>query len=288
MGYIYISLSAFFFCLMTVFVKIAGQELETVQIVFTRGIITLLFTLVIIKSKKIYLWGENHKILILRGIIGTIALFFVYESIQRFPLPEATVIQYLYPIFTALIASFIISEHVGNQLYFAIILGFVGIYTILGFPFLNPESSPDTTNLIIAIIGAFLTGFAYVLVRMASNMKESPYVIMFYFPLFTVPLSFPFAYDLWIFPSINNWVVLFLIGVCTQLGQTFLTFGYKLLPASKAAPTSYIQIPFSALAGAVIFYENISYNFILGSSIIFFAIFLIIKNRKQSKNNILD
>ena len=127
MGYIYISLSAFFFCLMTVFVKIAGQELETVQIVFTRGIITLLFTLVMIKSKKVYLWGENHKILILRGIIGTIALFFVYESIQRFPLPEATVIQYLYPIFTALLASFFISEHVGNQLYFAIILGFLGL-----------------------------------------------------------------------------------------------------------------------------------------------------------------
>ena len=55
MGYIYISLSAFFFCLMTVFVKIAGQELGTIQIVFTRGIITLLFTLVIIKSKKVYL-----------------------------------------------------------------------------------------------------------------------------------------------------------------------------------------------------------------------------------------
>ena len=126
MGYIYISLSALFFCLMTVFVKIAGQQLETIQIVFIRGIITLLFTSVIIKRKKVYLWGTNHKILILRGIIGTVALFFVYESIQRFSLSEATVIQYLYPICTALLASLIISEDVGNQLYFAIILGFLG------------------------------------------------------------------------------------------------------------------------------------------------------------------
>ena len=277
MGYIYISLSAFFFCFMTVFVKIAGQQLETVQIVFIRGIITLLFTSVIIKRKKVYFWGKNHKILILRGIIGTVALFFVYESIQRFPLPEATVIQYLYPIFTALLASFLISENIGNQLYFSIVLGFVGIYIILGFPFINPDFSPNTTNLIIAITGAFLTGFAYVLVRMASNIKESPYVIMFYFPLFTVPLSFPFAYDLWIIPTFNNWIILLLIGICTQLGQTFLTFGYKLLPASKAAPTSYIQVPFSVLAGAVIFYEYTSYNFILGSIVIFIAIYLIIK-----------
>ena len=286
MGYLYISLSALFFCLMTVFVKIAGQQLETIQIVFIRGIITLLFTSVIIKRKKIYLWGANHKLLILRGIIGTVALFFVYESIQRFPLSEATVLQYLYPIFTTLLASFIISENVGNQHYFAIILGFLGVYIILDFPFINPEYSLNTTNLIIAITGAFLTGFAYVIVRMASNMKESPYVIMFYFPLFTVPMSFPFAYDLWIYPSIDNWIVLLLVGICTQLGQTFLTFGYKLLPASKAAPTSYIQVPFSVLAGSVIFYENISYNFILGSIVIFFSLYLIINKGKQSEQKL--
>jgi len=286
MGYIYISLSALFFCLMTVFVKIAGQQLETIQIVFIRGIITLLFTSVIIKRKKIYLWGANHKLLILRGIIGTVALFFVYESIQRFPLSEATVIQYLYPIFTTFLASFIISENVGNQHYFAIILGFLGVYIILDFPFINPEYSLNTTNLIIAITGAFLTGFAYVIVRMASNMKESPYVIMFYFPLFTVPMSFPFAYDLWIYPSIDNWIVLLLVGICTQLGQTFLTFGYKLLPASKAAPTSYIQVPFSVLAGSVIFYENISYNFILGSIVIFFSLYLIINKGKESEQKL--
>ena len=285
MGYTYIIISAFFFCLMTVFVKIAAQQLETIQIVFIRGVITLLFTLVMLKRKKVYLWGKNHKILILRGITGTVALFFVYESIQRFPLPEATVIQYLYPIFTALIASLLLSEHAGNQLYFSIILGFIGIYMILGFPFINSDPSPDTTNLIIAITGALLTGCAYVLVRMASNMKESPYVIMFYFPLFTVPLSFPYAYATWISPSINIWIVLILIGICTQLGQTFLTFGYRLLPASKAATTSFVQVPFSALAGAVIFYENISYNFILGSIIIFFAIFLIIRKGGQSEHN---
>ena len=287
MGYIYITLSAFFFCLMTIFVKIAGQQLATVQIVLIRGIITLCFTYAIIRRKKVWLWGKNYKILILRGITGTVALFCVYEAIQRFSLSEATVIQYLFPIFTTLLASFLISEHVGKKLIFAIVLGFGGVYIILGLPFLNPDSSFNTISVLIAISGAFLSGLAYVLVRLASNMNESPYVIMFYFPLFTIPLSFPFAYSAWISPSFNNWIALLLIGICAQIGQTFLTFGYKLLPASKAAPTSYIQVPFSALAGAVIFYENISYNFILGSIIIFFAIFLIIEKRTQSEYKFL-
>ena len=287
MGYIYITLSAFFFCLMTIFVKIAGQELATIQIVLIRGIITLCFTYAIIRRKKIGLWGKNYKILILRGITGTVALFCVYESIQRFSLSEATVIQYLFPIFTTLLASFLISEHIGKKLIFAIVLGFGGVYIILGLPFINPDTSFNTFSILIAIIGAFLTGLAYVLVRLASNMNESPYVIMFYFPLFTIPLSLPFAYSAWIHPSFNNWIALLLIGICAQIGQTFLTFGYKLLPASKAAPTSYIQVPFSALAGVLIFYENISYNFILGSIVIFFAIFLIIEKRTQSEYKFL-
>jgi len=70
-----------------------------------------------------------------------------------------------------------------------------------------------------------------------------------------------------------------MVGICTQLGQTFLTFGYKLLPASKAALTSYIQVPFSAIFGYILFFEQISYNFILGSILIFISIYIIINKR---------
>ena len=106
-------------------------------------------------------------------------------------------------------------------------------------------------------------------------------MIMFYFPLFTVPLSFLLVYNVWVPPSINIWIVLILVGICSQLGQIFLTFGYKLLPAGRAATTSYIQVPFSAIAGMVIFYEKISYNFILGSMVIFYTIYLIVKERGE-------
>lgn len=281
MGYLYILLSALFFCFMTIFVKIAGQHMQTIQIVFMRGVITLIFSYILIKRNNVYLWGNNQKILAIRGFVGTVALFLVFESIQRFSLPEATVIQYLYPIFTALLASIIISENIGKVLYLAIPLGFIGVYIILDLPFIFQHSIIDTTDLAIAIIGSFLTGLAYVMVRMASNLKESPYVIMFYFPLFTVPLSFLLVYNVWVPPSINIWIVLILVGICSQLGQIFLTFGYKLLPAGRAATTSYIQVPFSAIAGMVIFYEKISYNFIIGSMVIFYTIYLIVKERGE-------
>ena len=282
MGYFFMITSAFFFCLMTVFVKIAGNNLPTIQIVFIRGLITLFFTFIIIKKKNIYSWGANHKLLIIRGISGTLALFFVYESIQLFTLSEATVIQYLFPIFTAVFATIIISENIGIKLVFSILLGLVGVLIILSFPFINQAGYYNIKSILIAITGALLTGFSYVLVRLCSIRGESPYVIMFYFPLFTVPLSFPFSYHGWVNPSLGMWTILFFLGLCTQLGQTFLTYGYKLLPASRAAPVSYVQVPFSVILGSIIFAEQISLNFIMGSILIFFAILIIIQSKDKT------
>jgi len=282
-GYICMILSAFFFCLMTVFVKLAGGAVPTIQIVFVRGVITFLFIYIIIKKKGIYLWGRNHFLLSLRGLMGSVALFFVYESIQRFPLSDSTVIQYLYPIFTTLLAAVILSESVNKSVIFSVFLGFSGVYIILGMPYIGLDiSSFNLSSIIIAIAGSFLTGLAYVLVRLCSNMEESPYVIMFYFPLFTVPLSLPFTFYSWVDPSLKTWIILFFVGVFTMLGQFFLTFAYKLLPASRVAPVSYIQVPFSLLASMMVFQENLSFDFIIGATIIFLSILIIVDSRIKS------
>ena len=278
-GYLFIVLSAFSYSLMAVFVKLAGNELATVQIVFTRGVITLFLTYLIIRKKKVYTFGKNNIVLITRGIIGSVALYLVYESLHRFSLPEATVIQYLYPIFTALFASFLISEKIGGLLYFSITLGLVGVYIILDFPFLISNAISET-NMMIALSGAILTGLSYVMVRKAVTLKESPYVIMFYFPLFTVPMSLFFLPGNWEMPTMLIWVYLVLVGITSQLGQLFLTYGYELLPASRAAMTSYIQVPFSVIAGIIIFNDQITYSFIIGTLMILFSIFLIMKKTK--------
>ena len=125
--------STFFFCLMTIFVKIASEEFETIQIFFMRGIITLKITYYILKRKKIYVWGKNQKILIARGVVGSFALFLVYESLNRLTLAQATVIQYLYPIFIAILASFLLKETLNKNIILSAILGLVGVFWILNF-----------------------------------------------------------------------------------------------------------------------------------------------------------
>jgi len=282
-GLTYMTLSAASFCLMTVFVKLAGNTLSTIQIVFFRGAFTLIVTAIFIFREKIYPFGNHKKLLTARGITGTVALFLVYESIKRFPLSEATVIQYLFPIFTALVAAFMISEPLNKKIFAAIIVGLSGAYTVLGFPFLVKETSINLYSVGIAITGSFLTGVAYVLVRQATKVNEHPLVVMFYFPLFTVPICFPLLPSNWVVPSLEEWGFLLLVGVFTQLGQFFLTHGYKELPAAKAAPLSYVQVPFAMIMGTIFFEEVISLNFIIGSVLVLLSIFVIMSNRVEKK-----
>ena len=284
-GYIYMVLSAFFFCLMTIFVKLAGNELQTIQIVFFRGVFTLITTYYLVRKYKASIWGNYRSVLFLRGITGSIALFFVYESLQRLSIPEATVIQYLYPIFTATFGIFLLNEKLSLNIYVAILFGLVGVYTIFEFPFILSSQFIFIEDLSIAMIGACLTGAAYVLVRKASKLGESPYTIMFYFPFFSVLISLPFMFSTWTMPSMLCWVYIFFVGVFTQLGQLFLTFGYKILPAGKAASTSYVQVPFSIIAGMILFNDSLTLHFVIGSVVIFFSIFLIINDKNKNLNN---
>ena len=276
MGYIFIVLSAFSYCIMSIFVKLAGEQLLTIQIVFVRGMITLLVTYLILLKKRINPLGKNRNVLIIRGLVGSIALFLVYESLQRLSLSEATVIQYLYPIFTALFAGLLLSEHIGKKIFFSIVFGLLGVYIIFDFSIFKIEKVPRF-DVVISLSGAMLTGLSYVLVKKASNLKESPYVIMFYFPLFTVPLSMLFLIDNWVMPSTLIWLYLIVVGISSLFGQIFLTYGYELLPASKAAMTSYLQVPFSVIAGVIIFKDVITPNFIFGTIIILFTILMMIK-----------
>ena len=282
-GLTYMTLSAASFCLMTVFVKLAGNTLSTIQIVFFRGAFTLIVTAIFIFREKIYPFGNHKRLLTARGITGTVALFLVYESIKRFPLSEATVIQYLFPIFTALVAAFMISEPLNKKIFAAIIVGISGAYTVLGFPFLVKETSFNLYSVGIAITRSFITGLAYVLVRQATKVNEHPLVVMFYFPLFTVPICFPLLPSNWVVPSLEEWGFLLLVGVCTQRGQFFLTHGYKELPAAKAAPLSYVQVPFAMIMGTIFFEEVISLNFIIGSVLVLLSIFVIMSNRVEKK-----
>jgi len=263
---LYLVFASLFFSLMTVCVKKIDEAIPIYELVFFRSLFSLIITSIIIKKKKINPWGKNKSLLIVRGLLGTIALMCIFYAIRNMPLSISTVIQYTYPIFISIFAVFLIKEKVNFNLIFALFLGWIGILIILN-PYQSTSYEIDKFSVFIAFIGAITTSLAYIAVKKLSR-QEDIFIIIKYFPLISVITLFPIVYLNWITPQINDLIWIIGIGIFTQAGQTFLTLGLKNLPASQASSINYLQVIFGSIWGIYIFGENITFNFVMGSTFV--------------------
>jgi len=260
--------ASFFFSLMTLCVKNIDKRIPIYELVLFRSLLSLIITLFIINIKNINPWGKNKPLLILRGVLGTLALVCIFYAIRNMPLSISTVIQYTYPIFISVFAGIFIKEKITRNIIIALIIGWIGILVILNPSHLtNINVEIENVAILVAFLGAICTALAYVTVKKLSY-TEDVYVIIEYFPLVSFFSLLPIVIFNWVTPNWYELVWIIGIGLFTQLGQTFLTIGLKNLPASKASTINYLQVLFGSLWGILFFNEIININFLLGASMV--------------------
>jgi len=246
--------SAFCFSLMSLLVKVAGARLPSQEIVLVRGIITLGLSYWLIRRASISPWGTRRGLLLVRGLTGFAALSCFYFSLTRLPLADATVIQYLNPVFTAMLAAWFLRERAGLAVIAGAGLGLCGTALVARPAVLFGDlAAPLPLAAVgIALAGAAFSAAAYVTVR-KLGATEHPLVIVLYFPLVTVPATLPFLTADWLWPTLHEWLVLLGVGVTTQIAQIYLTRGLALEPAGRAMTVGYTQILFATIWGALVF-----------------------------------
>ena len=112
-GFRYMVAGAFFFSLMSALVKLGGDRFPTMELVLARSLVVLALSTWALRRRGIPFRGNERRILVLRGVLGFVALSCFYYGVIHLPLAEATVIQYTNPVWTALIAAVVLSEWIG-------------------------------------------------------------------------------------------------------------------------------------------------------------------------------
>ena len=242
-------LATFYFAIMNIFIKLVSN-LPAIEIVFFRCGISLLICYFQLYKEGIDWRGSNKKLLLIRGIIGTIALHSYFITIAHMPLGTAVIIQYLSPIFTTILAIFILSEKVKPVQWLFFLISFAGVFIIKEF-----DERIDLLYLFIGLFSAVASAFAYITIRYLKE-KENPLVVVFHFQLVGAITGLAFSTPIFVMPVGMEWVFLILIGVFTQLGQLNLT---KALQQDKVANVSiinYTGIIYAIVAGYFIFGEH--------------------------------
>jgi len=257
---------AFWFSVMSLLVKTAGRRLSSMEVVFVRGVVTLALSWLMLRRAGVRPWGAaaHRRMLLMRGLLGSLALLCFYFSLIHLPLADATVIQYTNPVLATLLAAWLLRERAGWREVAAVAAGLAGVALVARPAWLfgaaaagggGAVPSVNPAHALVGLAGALCSALAYVAIRQMGK-AEHPLVVVFYFPLVTVPLALPLALPGWLWPTPAEWATLAGIGVCTQLAQVSMTRGLQLEPAGRATAVGYLQIVFAALWGALAFGER--------------------------------
>ncbi|MFT6791623.1 MAG: drug/metabolite transporter (DMT)-like permease [Cellvibrionaceae bacterium] len=263
-------LSAMGFAAMGALVKVcSAQGISVMTIIAARALVSLVLSVADVKRKRLSLLGNQRFWLFARGLVGTFALICVYFALTSLPFAEATVLQYLHPAFTAVLAIIFLGERIHPSTIVCIFLSVIGLAMIIRPEFLFGAISADFSPfaVTVAIAGALGSGIAYVLVRKLSA-TEDPSVIIFYFPLVALPVALLAIGGDFIMPRGWQWILLIAVGVATQIGQIGLTKAMQTETASKATSYSYLQVVFAAILGSLLFSETPSLWTWLGAALI--------------------
>lgn len=266
----YMLVSALGFALMATCVKTAHTvySIPVLEIVAARSIVSAIISYMDVKRKKLSIWGNNIPLLIARGAVGTFALICVYYAVTSLPLAEATVLQYLHPVFTALLALLFLKEKIYRSTITCIALSLTGLLIMIQPNFMtNSNVHYSWLSIGTGILGALGSATAYIIVKKLTKTDDSS-VIIFYFPVICIPISIILLGKNFIIPGLAATGILISVGIFTQIGQIGLTKALHSADANKATAYSYVQVIFSVIIGWIYFGETPVITTITGGALI--------------------
>lgn len=269
-------LSTLAFALANVFVK-EVSHIPVMEVVFFRCTIAAVFCLVGLQRAEASIIGTNHTYLFLRGFFGTLALAFFFLTVQNIPLASAMTLQYLSPIFTAIIAIFFLKEAVNRVQWICYALAFAGVLFI-------GQVDPRVSFFYVAlgIISAFGSGAAYNLVRKLKD-DEHPLTIILHFQLVGILAGFVSLFFAWQTPAGWDWFYLLLIGVFSQVGQIFLTNALSRERAASVAIIVYSGLVYGIAIGWIFYDEAQSLATLFGMLLVVIGVIASILYSKRQK-----
>lgn len=275
-GVRHILTATLFFALMQIGVK-SLTRLPAQEIVFFRAFVSLVICWVLLKRKGISPAGNHKPFLLLRGLCGAAALILFFYVLQRMPLATAVTLQYLSPIFTVLFAVLIMKETTSARQWLAFLVAVVGVALVKG---LDPRVS--LLDLSLGVASAMFSGLAYNFIRKLKDYDD-PLVVVFYFPLVTVPIITPVVIFTWVWPTPWELFMLTAIGTCVQIAQVAMTRAYQLEKAADITIFNYLGVLYAIAFGYLFFAEPLLPLSAVGIALVIAGVYLGTLRSRRSK-----
>ena len=264
--------ASFFFATMAVGIKFASHSFSTMELVFYRGLVSIVFMGIVVRARGASLRTPVPMMHITRSGIGVVSLGSWFYAIAHLPLATAMTLNYMSGVW---VAAFVVGGALlygrgekQGPLLFTVLMGFAGVVLTL-------RPTIDHDQLFAGVVG-LLSGMgaalAYMQVTALGKAGEPEDRTVFYFSVGTALVGglgmlftdiTPWANVRW---QDAAWVVP--IGVLASMGQWCMTRAYSHGATLVVASMQYAGIVFASIFSLTLFGDHIAPMGWLGIAVI--------------------
>ena len=247
--------------------KVLSTELPVVQIAWIRYVIFVGFAAALSwrassRDKTRMLAVKSRPMQVARGLclVGS-GLFFIL-GVRQMAIAEAIAISFIAPLLITVMSIPILGETVGIRRWMAVATGMIGVLIVV-----RPGTAGFQPAALFGIASALCWSTGLVITRKIANTERASTTLLWSsgVGLLVLCVLLPFNHA---WPTLPQFALALALGCCASAGQWMVVLAHRQAPASVLAPFTYVQLPWSVLAGYLVFSAIPDRWTLLGAAII--------------------
>ena len=236
---------------MDAFAKHLSISMDVFQITWARYFFTVVFalSLMIFFYRETLVWSKRPKLQLIRGFILAFSTLCFFYSISVISLPKALTLAFVAPITCTALSPIFLNEKVGIRRWSAVLVGFLGTLIVIRPGFIDVNLAT-----LAALACGICYGFYLVITRKLSTSDNSLLTLLFTGVVGLAIISL-FVPSVWVNPTLNQWIMMAIIGLIASVAHLFIILSLKYADASKLAPLGYTEIITNIIISYYIFNE---------------------------------
>lgn len=248
-GALWMLASAISFTVMTMLIKLLGDDYPATLQAFYRQVFGVLVMVPIILRDPLGTFQTTRPgILLFRSLAGTLGMILAFYAYQKMPLADANALSFTRTLWLVPLAAFVLKESVGPRRVAATLVGFLGAILMLRPHAQGEMGAPAAAALASSLLFALTVTGMKVMTR-----DHTVTTLMAWSAVLGFVLAIPPALFVWRWPTAFDLLLLASMGILGTVTQACYIKGMSEGDAAVMAPVDYTRLVFAIILGYLLF-----------------------------------
>ena len=268
--------SVLVFTVLLLLIRVVGESVSVFTLVVVRqAVMQIMILLIDRRPIRSLLATTNLTFQLWRSVLALASTLAIYVSFIYLPLALASAISFSAVLFVTIGAAVFLKEKVGFGTWAATLIGLVGVVIML-----SPREGGELFYVLVAIGGAVVTAGTILTVRV-FHPSESIGTVLTYQGALVLPVLLVPMLLTWQMPTLDEWLLLLLIGLVSTLGHWTFVAAYRHAEAARLAPLDFLRLVLLSIAGFLFFQEHPEPTLLVGMVIVIATTFYTIRTNAR-------